>query len=70
MYTLVLSSKVVEQPKELEDMKREVENARRDVFGAEHTIRDITNKLQVTQRQHDSALRKYEENNCYRVHAI
>ena len=67
MYTLVLSSKVVEQPKELEDM---VENARRDVFGAEHTIRDITNKLQVTQRQHDSALRKYEENNCYRVHAI
>ena len=56
-----LSSKVVEQQKELEDMKREVENARRDVFSAEHSLRDITNKLQVTQRQHDSALSKVQK---------
>ena len=53
-----LSSKVVEQQK---DMKKEVENGRRDVFIVEHSLRDITNKLQVTQRQHDSALSKVQK---------
>ena len=50
-----LSSKVMAQEKELTEMKREVEIARAEISNTKLTLNDITSKLQITQRQRDSA---------------
>ena len=59
-----LSSKLAAQQKEICEMKREVEIARSEVSNTKHALNDVTHKLQIAQKQRDSArakARKCEE---------
>ena len=56
-----LTTKVCEQEEELSAMQKEVEMASQELSETKHTLEDITQRLQIVQKQRDCAHRQVQE---------